>query len=132
MAAGKSTIESRQTDDEVVFELEKGLRGSFGLKSIIRDAVSVVADRLRKTVSTVAFDAVRDHLRPGIAFFLGDVFVYLKRGNLRDQIRTRVVDAVAKAHAEAKAKNEPLVIIGHSLGGVILYDLLSDPVQELL
>jgi hypothetical protein len=132
VAAGKSTIESQQTDDGLVFELEKGLpKGSFGLQSTIRDAVSAVADRMRNTVSTVAFGTVRDYLSPAIAFFLGDVFVYLKQGDLRDQIRKRVTDTIAKAHAEAKAKNEPLVIIGHSLGGVILYDLLSAPGPEL-
>ncbi len=132
VAAGKSMIESQETDEAIVFELEKELpKGTFGLQSTIRDAVSAVADRLRNTVSTVAFDAVRDHLSPAIAFFLGDVFVYLKRGELRDQIRKRVIETIAKAHTEAKAKNEPLVIIGHSLGGVILYDLLSAPSPEL-
>ncbi len=32
-----------------------------------------------------------------------------------------------EAQADAKASNEPLILMGHSLGGVILYDMLSSP-----
>jgi hypothetical protein len=125
-----SAIRSVSNDDEVVFELEKGL-GTYGIGSTIRDAVSAVADRLRNTISTVAFDAVRDRISPAVALFLGDVFVYLKQGQLRDRIRNTVARSIREAHSAAKAAGEPMVIIGHSLGGVIVCDMLSEPAPEL-
>jgi len=38
-----------------------------------------------------------------------------------------VTAALNKAWSNSRAKNEPVVLIGHSLGGVILYDLISNP-----
>jgi hypothetical protein len=69
----------------------------------------------------------RDKLTPAVAIFIGDVFRYLKEGSARDNIRKRVVESIQLAATKAKNGNEPLVVFGHSMGGVILYDLLSDP-----
>ncbi|MDQ0137849.1 hypothetical protein J2T08_005793 [Neorhizobium galegae] len=60
--------------------------------------------------------------------FLGDVFVYLNnRGNVGAP--GPIVQTILKAFEDAeKAKKEgddKLVIVGHSLGGVITYDILS-------
>jgi hypothetical protein len=58
---------------------------------------------------------------------LGDVFVYLKEGDVRDKIRACVREPILAARSDAAAANEPLILMGHSLGGVILYDMLSSP-----
>jgi hypothetical protein len=58
---------------------------------------------------------------------VGDVFLYLREGERRAAIRARVADALTQAHARAKAGNGPLIVLGHSMGGVILYDMLTDP-----
>lgn len=60
--------------------------------------------------------------------FLGDVFVYLKnRGTVASP--GPIVDAVLKAFQDADKARKPgddkLVIVGHSLGGVITYDILT-------
>jgi hypothetical protein len=100
---------------------------SFGIGSTVRDAIGAVAGRIRNAVSTVGFDAVRDALSPAIALFLGDVFCYLKQGPLRDAIQQRIRAALVQAHANSKASGTPLIVIGHSLGGVILTDMLQAP-----
>jgi hypothetical protein len=63
---------------------------------------------------------------PRVAQFIGDVFLYLRQGSQRDEIRRRVADALIEASRGAAAANEPLVVIGHSMGGIILADMLAD------
>ncbi|PLK23540.1 hypothetical protein C0V72_09080 [Porphyrobacter sp. TH134] len=122
--AGK-LLENAASDDEIAFNLAVD-SGSYGIGNTIGAAVAAVTGRARNAVSTVAFGAVRDSLSPAIAFFLGDVFAYLKDGGLRARIRARVLADIAAAHA-ARKSGEPLVLVGHSLGGVILVDMLCDP-----
>ncbi len=86
-----------------------------------------MTDYVRNAVSTLGFDAVRGKLSPAVGLFLGDVFVYLKEGEIRQKIRAEVRGMLTKAHAAAKAGKGPLVIVGHSMGGVILVDMLTNP-----
>lgn len=99
----------------------------FGIGSSILDAVNKVTDYIRNAVSTLGFGAVRGKLSPAVGLFLGDVFVYLKDGEIRQKIRAEVRGVLSKAHAAAKAGKGPLVIVGHSMGGVILVDMLANP-----
>jgi hypothetical protein len=77
-------------------------------------------------VNSPAVLAVRNTLTPHIAIFIGDVFTYLKAGPARDQIRNEILMRLLSAAKVARAGREKLVVCGHSMGGVILYDLLSD------
>jgi hypothetical protein len=124
--ADDGTFADLASDDELAMAMSEGQLGSFGIGSCLRDAIGAVADRIRNTASTLAFDAVRDRLSPAIALFLGDVFVYLKESDLREQIRGEVRSHILTAHDAARSAGEPLVLIGHSLGGVILCDMLGD------
>ena len=47
----------------------------------------------------------------------GDILLYQQRG---DEIRGLLLDAIADA-----PRNGPLVLLGHSLGGIMLFDLLT-------
>ena len=58
---------------------------------------------------------------------MGDIFVYLvARGDLRapGPIVVAVRDAILRAQNQAKP-GEPLIVITHSMGGNIFYDLLT-------
>lgn len=99
----------------------------FGVGSSIVEAVNKVTDYVRNAVSTLGFGAVRGKLTPTVGLFLGDVFVYLKDGEIRQKIRAEVRGMLIKAHDAAKAGKGPLVIVGHSMGGVILVDMLANP-----
>jgi len=66
-------------------------------------------------------------MTPLIARFVGDVFVYLEdSGSQRQQIRQLIVSEIVEAARTARANNEKLILIGHSMGANILYDLLSN------
>ncbi len=93
----------------------------------LADAAAWIAHRSRNLVSTGLVDVFRDDLNPLVARFMGDIFVYLQDGPQRQAIQDRIRPCLVDAHQAAQANGEALVAIGHSLGGVILYDMLSDP-----
>lgn len=66
------------------------------------------------------------HLSPQVGLFLGDVFTYLRDGAPRTAIRGRVADALIEAANAARDAGGPLVVVGHSMGAVILHDMLTD------
>jgi hypothetical protein len=123
----KDVFAQVQTDADIADALQKGTDASFGILSPLGKAVTAVTDRLRNAVSTVGFNTVRDDVIPAVARFMGDVFVYLKDDALRTKIRAEVADKLVKAHDRAKAGGGPLVVVGHSMGGVILVDMLQKP-----
>jgi hypothetical protein len=69
-------------------------------------------------------------LTPTLAVFLGDAFIYLKRGGNGDdrfhKIRSEISIDLVEASKKSKANNEKLIVVGHSMGANILYDMLSD------
>ena len=127
--AAPPKLPASATDEELIFNLAHPADGvtSFGIGSWIQDAVTALADRARNTVSTGIANAALNDLNPLVGRFLGDIFVYLKTGDVRNKIRACIRQPIIDAHADAKAANEPLILMGHSLGGVILYDMLSSP-----
>lgn len=100
---------------------------SYGIASSIGNAIGAVSDRIKHTVSSVGFGAVRGRLTPTVGIFFGDVFAYLKEGQTRDKIREAVRKELKAAHTAAQNEGRALVLMGHSLGGVILTDMLMDP-----
>jgi hypothetical protein len=101
--------------------------GNYGIGDTLIKAANAVAGRARHAVGAGVLALGRDSLNPFVALFLGDIFAYLNKGPVRDAIRSTIVTDLNHAFAAAKAGHEKLVVIGHSLGGVILYDLFSDP-----
>lgn len=64
---------------------------------------------------------------PTVVIFIGDVFRYLKASDARERIRAAISEEIVAAALRANDDGTPLIVAGHSLGGVILYDILSDP-----
>jgi dienelactone hydrolase len=65
---------------------------------------------------------------PIAALFVGDVFKYLQNsGKVGDEgpIVKIVSDAFRNADEIRRKTKEPLVILGHSMGGNIAYDILT-------
>lgn len=63
-----------------------------------------------------------------IATFIGDAFQYLAErgdGTTPGPIASTVIQSLREASDLARAKNEPLVVISHSFGGEIVYDILT-------
>ncbi len=82
--------------------------------------------RLGRTLSMTLLQARRRRVHEYAAHFLGDVFAYLnQRGTFEDpgpivlRLRASIEDA------RAAAPDEPLIVMTHSMGGNIFYDILT-------
>ena len=88
--------------------------------------------RLKKRVVDVPNNLIIKKVRPGLTLglvrFFGDVFFYQTyRGTKGEpgEITSLVIDTIEAARKEADAKGEPLILVGHSMGGNIAYDVLT-------
>lgn len=105
---------------------------AYGIGDTIRDAIGHLVGLVGNGVSDLVLKATRRDLSRAVSLFLGDIFVYLReRDTPGDQgTRARIfapIQAALVAGATApRAASEPFVVVCHSLGGVILYDLLTD------
>lgn len=96
------------------------------LKQAAAAAKTKVLDSAGDFASTKALAWARAPLNGTLGRFFGDVFIYLHGRGRRDDpgpIPARLLEEWDAAIAAAPL--EPVVIIGHSLGGVISFDLLS-------
>lgn len=123
-AAAGALIGSAASDDELA-EILSAEGESYSIFSPIGKAIDAVTGRVRQAASGLLYSLVRDSVRPAIGLFSGDVFAYLHDSRLRTSIQKVVGDALREAHAN-KTAGEPLIVVGHSMGGVILTDMLSD------
>lgn len=112
--------------ERLELEVTAGSAATLGLGDIMRSAGRAVVGSGIDLVDGPVIRLVRGST-PRIAQFIGDVFIYLLNGARRQAIRTTVVDGVLAAARSASARGSKLIVIGHSMGGIILYDLLSDP-----
>lgn len=93
-----------------------------------RDFVKGAGEEATRAGSLLILEAKRDEVSQKGLRFLGDVFAYLRRGHLpADDIAARVRSGILKV---AQRKNpdgtrEPLVVVTHSFGSIILYDVLT-------
>jgi hypothetical protein len=87
------------------------------------DRASSVGSR---TASLTGLSLYRDWLHGNISRFFGDVFVYLDRRGTKEgpgEIVALVKNALRTAQSEHP--KEPLIVITHSMGGNILYDIVT-------
>lgn len=101
--------------------------GRSRLAEQIGNALRRATDPLRNAGADAVLKLVREPLSTQIGLFLGDVFVYLRwRQADPDRVFGPIIKDLAAANA-ARSEQAKLIVVGHSLGAVILYDLLSDP-----
>lgn len=120
--------------DALGLELGAGTsdRQAFGFGDAIRDALGHLGGLIGNSASDAILKAQRRELSKTASLFLGDVFVYLReRENasgtgVRQRIFKPIIEAIIAAHKTHRGSGEPLVVVGHSLGGVLLYDILTD------
>lgn len=95
------------------------------LWSTLRSGASRLRTAVTGSIGKSVSDRVRPALLPGLSGFLGDVFVYLHEQEADERpIGTRVGDAL-RAGAAERSDTDPLVVVAHSMGGNITYDLLT-------
>lgn len=104
-----------------------------GVGQMVKDALGAFGGWIGNEVSDAALRAKRKDLSQSVALFLGDIFVYLRERDVPGPTGTEallftpIVDDLIAAAKVRRAPAEPLVVVGHSLGGVLLYDILTDP-----
>jgi hypothetical protein len=96
----------------------------------LRESIDRVSDAVPRLVSRGLLNATRQNVQQRVTNFFGDVFVYLKDGSSRQRIG-EVVETQLRAAAADRSDGEPLLIVAHSMGGDICYDLLSSNLRDL-
>jgi hypothetical protein len=135
-------IEDARDDQELLYYLAAELdeteitgavpgREAFGGEQVW-DRLREAGGRIRDTASRLAgrafVGAFRSWLNEFASVFLGDVFVYLdKRGDrgAEGPIVATIASDLEEAAGKRTAADPNLVVIAHSMGGNIVYDVLS-------
>jgi hypothetical protein len=96
------------------------------------DRFREAADRVRGVVGRVSGRAVskvaRGPAHRAATLFLGDILVYLRERGTRDQpgpIVTAVAGALEEAGRSATDADQKVIVVAHSMGGNIVYDVLT-------
>ncbi len=95
------------------------------------DALARAIERVREAVADWRWGqpgrSLRRLVQPYLTHFVGDIFVYLKERGTPARpgaIIERVSDAIAAAAREVRP-GDPLIIVAHSMGANVVYDVLT-------
>lgn len=97
----------------------------------LRQGIDRLKTGIASSVGRAAADRIRPAVLPPLSMFLGDVLQYLHQQQSDDAaIRNRVGESIQEA-AATRTDDDPLVIVAHSMGGNITYDLLTSSLADL-
>jgi hypothetical protein len=102
--------------------------GGSGLFGMLEEAGKRIAMKPADVLAQAAVAVGRKPLTRTIATFVGDALQYLAErgdGTVAGPITQTVLDDLLTARQDATASGEPLVVICHSFGGEIVYDILT-------
>jgi hypothetical protein len=102
----------------------------------LKESASRIFGLVPASVGTVVTTLWRKKAHLKASLFLGDVFQYLDTRGDRDRVGPIVatVGSALRSARDQRSSDDPhLIVIGHSLGGVISYDILTyfDPNLEV-
>ena len=102
--------------------------GGVGLLDRLKEGLERITSLPASAASSVAVTLKRKSTHLAAAQFIGDVFQYLHKRGAKDTpgpiVRT-VLDQFRAARELLSPFDPMLIVVGHSLGGVISYDILS-------
>ena len=102
--------------------------GGVDLWSMLREGAKRLVLFGSDQLSHAIVAPTRGPLTRTVATFIGDAFQYLAErgdGSAPGPIASKVLKALREASDLARTTNEPLVVISHSFGGEIVYDILT-------
>jgi hypothetical protein len=104
-----------------------------GVRDRVGELFARVTGAPARVASVTTLGFVRDGVHAELTRFMGDVFVYLKRRGTRDGAPGPIIKRVLGGIQDAVKNHpdEPLIILTHSMGGNILYDILTHFAPEL-
>lgn len=99
----------------------------------VREAIRRLGNAPGDAASAALVKLGRKSVHESASRFLGDIFVYL---TTRDQtgpssILADVLAKLREAHAARTPEDNKLVVVGHSLGGLLAYDALTHYVPDI-
>ncbi|MBC8870931.1 MAG: hypothetical protein H8E44_16020 [Planctomycetes bacterium] len=110
---------------------------AFGPREVwqrVREAMNRIAHSFSNVGSDLLLVSTRRRLHATVSLFLGDVFVYLQQRGDKGQpgpIVQCIIDALVKATEAISDVDSKLIVVAHSMGGNIVYDVLSHFRQDL-
>jgi hypothetical protein len=113
-ALGQATV-----DETVGSELVRGQSVRAFVRNTLHQLDEVVGAVISNTAGRLN-EYLRTRMGPGITEFLGDILVYQRH---RKRIHQRVREVLRKQAPDLGDERKPVSVIGHSLGGVIAFDL---------
>lgn len=114
-----------ETDSPAAGEVEA--LGTADVPNEFDEALSRIQEAALNLASQKLLDLARTSLQRMVTLFFGDVFVYLDDRGSKAQ-PGKIIQAISQQLDKALAlrtANDPLIVVAHSLGGIITYDLLS-------
>ncbi len=102
--------------------------GAGGILASLKEGLSRLVNVLPDMGTTLAGRFARKQLNSVVTRFAGDAFTYLaRRGNKENpgEIVKIVRDALRAAAANKTADDDKLIVVAHSFGGEIVYDILT-------
>jgi pimeloyl-ACP methyl ester carboxylesterase len=135
--SNREFVERLRREIEPFSTIQKSNLEVFGLGDWFSRAQEYL-DRLENASADIASSALvglgRKHVHSVASRFLGDIFIYLStRGSVSEPgaIVREVLGKLTAANDAKRPGDDRLIVIGHSLGGVIVYDILSHFVDQL-
>jgi hypothetical protein len=132
-----STAKDSNFIDQLEYEAQVTAEESFGAGGILdslKEGASRLLNALPDAGSSLAGRLVRKQLNTAITTFAGDAFTYLaRRGTKNDpgKIVEIIRDTLQLAVESKNTDDDKLIVIAHSFGGEIVYDILSHFAPEL-
>jgi hypothetical protein len=119
-------VQSLGVGSNVLSWLKNGAVAIKGAVTAVADKVTGAAAGVATTTTRVAFLELSEFVRPAasafVGRFIGDVFTYLEK---RQPIIELVLAEVREADKARQEGDQELYLVGHSFGGIILYDILT-------
>jgi hypothetical protein len=112
---------SERTDEEEAF-------GSDNALLCIHEGLSRIRSAAGRMTGRLAVKVLRPSLNRSASMFLGDILVYLRQREEHGAdgpIATTIATDLSRAHEACTPDDPQVIVIAHSMGGNIVYDLLS-------
>jgi hypothetical protein len=90
-----------------------------------KDALGAIQDGISNITNDALMNLLKVDLSDKVTLFFGDVFFYLAERDTTALINGAITQEIRAAAKYSKDHDEPLIIMAHSMGGNIVYDLLT-------
>jgi predicted alpha/beta hydrolase family esterase len=125
-AGAAPKVQSLGIGSDVLSWLKNGATAAKNAVSTVVDNVKGALGGAATSTARAAFLELSGFVRPAasafVGRFFGDVFSYLEN---RQQVIERVLADVDAADRARREGDQELYLLGHSFGGIILYDILT-------